>query len=219
MDTLQREVNTEAERDLEQEVGQEILTISITDRHWHRDELYRRTLAELRKSVELADLNDLGVYHKVHEFPHFEQMVRDWIELQQVPDFWISKGRWPGIWSALFEPEYTFSLATLPAHIVRFRFNPGYYLFDGQNEEHQEMFDNWSGRGKRNSWTKAYNSRNESLADRLKSGGQLPLPHHKRFYSDNKFGAAIGYSDYVSPVILLEDSVNRVEFMRLDSTK
>ena len=57
------------------------------------------------------------------------------------------------------------------------------------------------------------NHKKESLAARLKLH---TLPHQKRFFQDNNFGAAIGYSDYVSAVILLEDAVESVEFLRVE---
>ena len=38
-------------------------------------------------------------------------------------------------------------------------------------------------------------------------------PSHKGFYEDNKFGALIGYSDYISPVIVLTDAIEKIEFL------
>ena len=41
------------------------------------------------------------------------------------------------------------------------------------------------------------------------------LPTHRDFYSQNNFGAMIGYDDHTSLVILLEESISRVDFLAL----
>jgi len=41
------------------------------------------------------------------------------------------------------------------------------------------------------------------------------FPSHKRFFEENNFGVLIGYSDYISGVIVLEKSIEKVEFLKL----
>ena len=40
-------------------------------------------------------------------------------------------------------------------------------------------------------------------------------PPFKKFFEDHNLGALIGYSDYMAVVIVLEDSIQEVEFLTI----
>jgi hypothetical protein len=176
---------------------------------------YRLLAEETSKTLALADLsalNEIGCYHLVRNYNHFSKMQAEWGKTKTVPAHWISKGLWPGIWTALFSPENTFSRSRGQVNIVKFLFMPGYRIFDANNPKHMESWLQWPGRDMGNPWKDLKNDRQMSLEQRMDSGYYLPMPNHRKFYEQNKFGAAIGYSDYVSAVILLEESVLSAEF-------
>ena len=77
-----------------------------------------------------------------------------------------------------------------------------------------EMLEVWLKRNKaiENPWKNLRNFRGESLEERMKLHGYPPF---KQFFADNHFGALIGYSDYMAVVIILEDSIQEVEFSAL----
>ena len=179
-----------------------------------RTELPRRTIEVLSGSgdVYLAKHNEAGYFHNVFDAQYYGQMKDDWEALGKVPPEWILKGNRPGIWTAMFHPCNTCSRWENPLLIVRFYFKEGYKIFDRENETHQQLEQSWVGSNP-NPWKDALNSHGRSLEQRL---GSLfvspPVSSHKKFYEDHKFGAIIGYSDYISAVILLEDAVEKVEF-------
>ena len=181
--------------------------------YWEwRKELYERTLRLLTSSDELflAQYNHLGYFHKVLDKGHFEQMKDNWERLEGVPQEWFAKGYWPGIWTAMFDPSNTYSFHIGPIYIIRFYFKDGYRIYDRMNPNHKKLLEAWKGWDDKNPWEYAVNEHGESLEQRMKLSY---LPSHKKFFKDHKFGATIGYSDYISPVVLLEDSVADVEFL------
>ena len=193
--------------------------------HW-RETLYKETMVLLNAMAahkrELSEINDVGSYHKVFEPKEgeadiYQQMKDSYKAEGKVPEDWISKGNYPGIWTCLFNPNNAFSFTIKPVmHMMTFEFNDGYHVFDGMLQEHQEM---WSQYEKNkaskveNSWSNMSNSGNSSLEKRL---GQHHLPSHKGFYEENKFGAVAGYSDYMSLVIMLPEAVKNVTFFDIE---
>ncbi|HLC90191.1 MAG TPA: hypothetical protein VJI15_00320 [Candidatus Nanoarchaeia archaeon] len=102
-----------------------------------------------------------------------------------------------------------------PVFFLRFYFKQNYFIFDHQNPHHQQMWNEWPGKETPNPWTEMKNTKGINLEQRMKEGGFYhPFPHHKRFYEEHSFGAALGYSDYISPVVILEDSVADVQFIK-----
>ncbi|MFH1369780.1 MAG: hypothetical protein ABII09_00595 [Planctomycetota bacterium] len=160
--------------------------------------------------VELSAYNEEGYFHHVPGTGHFEEMRAFWEREGRVPEEWVGKGRWPGIWTAMFHPCNTYSMAHEPVHVVRFYFKDGYYVYDGGNTGHRRLWKGWSGWGAENRWRALKNDEGSSLEGRMRNHG---LPSHKWFYESNRFGAALGYEDYVSPVIVLESCVSDVEFL------
>jgi len=182
-----------------------------------RSRLWEETQRVLTCSdkVELSQYNQVGYFHKVHRQSEFERMQQEWEQLRRVPHEWISKGIFPGIWTAMFNPSNTFSIAVLPIRIVRFYFKREYFIFDVQNPSHERLLNRWLKKNKtiENPWKDLRNHRGESLEERMKFHG---YPFHKKFFEDNNFGAIIGYSDYISAVIVLEDAIQEVEFSVLN---
>jgi hypothetical protein len=178
-----------------------------------RAELYKATQELLTSSdrIELANYNDKGYFHHVRDVKLFEQMQALYEKEKSVPDEWISKGNFPGIWTAMFDPQNTFSIASLPVCIARFHFKEGYSIYDKFNPMHKELWESWDKKSK-DLWNLLRNDSKDSLEKRMKSYG---YPHLKGFYEENKFGAVIGYSDYISPVIVLGSSISKVEFFKI----
>ena len=164
---------------------------------WRR-ELGDRTLEALAGSneVRLSQFNQQGYFHKVANPEHFQRMKDNWGRLRKVPQEWISKGQWPGIWTALFEPHNTYSFRIGPLYVIRFYFKDGYQIYNGMNEQHKHLWETWDGEDQPNPWEHLKNERGETLKQRMESGFYLPFPSHKKFFENHKFGAAIGYSDY-----------------------
>lgn len=179
-----------------------------------RSKLWEETHKLLTGSgkLELAQYNQVGYFHKVHEQEHFGQMQREWEQFGTVPQEWIAKGKYLGIWTALFDPCNTFSFARLPIFIARFYFKKGYFLFNLNNPSHRETLSSWNDKGKKNPWRELKNSGGEVLEKRLKF---FKFPSHKRFFEENNFGAMLVRSDYIACVIFLEDSIERVEFLEI----
>jgi len=183
-----------------------------TDYSKWRSELYRLTKEFLTSSdrFELFKHNNDGYFHHVSEANHFRQMQEDYENIGRVPEEWLSKGNVPGIWTAMFNPHNTYSIAHLPIHIIRFYFKDGFFIYDRENPNHEKLLESWNGKGRKNPWKNLRNNRGVSLEERMKSN---EYPSHKGFYEDNKFGALIGYSDYISPVIVLTDAIEKIEFL------
>lgn len=179
-----------------------------------REELYRITKELLTSSdrVELSKYNNDGYFHHVSETKHFRLMQEDYERNKRVPEEWLSKGNHPGIWTAMFNPHNTYSRAHLPIQIIRFYFKDGFFVYDRENPNHEKLLASWNGRGRKNPWKTLRNNQGLSLGERMESH---EYPSHKGFYIDNKFGALIGYSDYISPVIVLEDAIEKIEFLEL----
>lgn len=160
---------------------------------------------------ELSEYNHMGYFHRVFNQSEFKRMQQEWEELGRVPPKWVSKGNFPGIWTALFDPCNTFSFSALPVMTVRFFFRKGYFIFDSSNRLHKELLKRWKkeNESKENPWQKIVDGKGQSLEEKMNLHG---LPSHKGFFEDNDFGASIGYSDYISVVIVLEDSIQMVKF-------
>ncbi|GAF82836.1 unnamed protein product [marine sediment metagenome] len=184
------------------------------DYHLWRKELYRLTKELLTSSgrFELSKYNEEGYFHHVSDSEYFKQMRMDWDREKRVPEKWISKGYLPGIWTAMFNPHNTYSIARLPIHIIRFYFKEGFFIYNIENRNHKKIFASWNESSRKNPWKILKNDRRESLEERMKA---YKCPTHKSFYEDNKFGAIVGYSDYISPVIVLEEAIERIEFLEL----
>lgn len=182
-----------------------------------RDRLNEETSTLLSGSepIELSQYNDRGFYHKVDGKEIFKNMRQEWEDNNQVPEQWISRGQFPGIWTAMFDPRNTFSLKTGNLYVLRFYFKEGYDIYDPNNPESKEQWREWD-KGDQNPWSHLENKEGRSLEERLTSGFYLPFPNHKQFYEENNYAAALGYSDYISPVILLEDAVKQVEFEKFE---
>ena len=179
-----------------------------------RAELYRATEQLLTSSdqVELAKYNNLGYFHHVNDAGVFEQMRESFEREKKVPEEWFSKGFFPGIWTAMFDANNTFSIAALPVCIVRFYFKEGFSIYNKYNPMHKEMWESWESKNSKDLWKLLRNDKGDSLEKRMKSGG---YPHSKGFYEENRFGSVIGYSDYISPVIVLGSAVSKVEFFKI----
>lgn len=178
-----------------------------------RSILWRETAKLLTgpKKVDLSRYNELGYFHKLSSREEFEMMRREWERSKSIPEEWIGKGIFPGIWTAMFSPFNTFSISTLPVPIMRFHFKKGYFILDRLNESHQALFLEWLKKNKEteNPWKNLINSKKESLEERLRIN---EYPYHKKFFEDNNFGAIVGYSDYIAVVIVLEESIKEAEF-------
>jgi hypothetical protein len=179
-----------------------------------RAELYRLTRELLTKSdrVELSQHNEDGYFHHVSNSENFERMQSFWKREMVVPKEWISKGSFPRIWTAMFSPHNTYSIAHLPINIIRFYFKDGFFIYDKENPEHEKLSRTWNSRNRNNLWKTLRNKQGENLEERMKSHC---YPSHKDFYEDNNFGAVVGYSDYISPVIMLGHAVKDLEFFEI----
>lgn len=182
-----------------------------------REKLAEETLNLFSDSrqVELSQYNEKGYYHKVSSEEIFEKMRQEWKDNDQVPEEWISRGKFPGIWTAMFNPINTFSRKTGALYALRFYFKDGYHIYDSKSPEKKEKWEEWD-KQDLNPWAHLENGDGETLKERLESGLYRPFPSHKKFYEENDYGAAIGYSDYISPVILLEESISDVKFQRFE---
>lgn len=94
-------------------------------------------------------------------------------------------------------------------------FKAEYKVFDPENPEHEKMWDIWksvhTNKDKPNAWATAMNSRGRSMAIRMTSGFYHPMPEHVEFYRENKFGAVVGYSDYMALVVVLPECIESLE--------
>ena len=182
------------------------------------EELRRRTLELLtvHDDTYLAQFNQCGYFHRVRDRGHFEQMRKDWERFGRVPEEWIYKGKWPGIWAAMFDPHNTYSHSgDLFLYVARFSFKDGFRIYKVANPKHRNQWETWDAKDRPNPWEHTLNERRQSLKQRMENDLCSPLPSHKKFFEDHKFGVVMGYSDYVSPIITLEDSVENVEFLDL----
>jgi len=159
--------------------------------------------------VELSKYNEEGYYHHVPNYEHFKQMQLFWGKERRVPEEWIYKGKSPGIWTSMFSPYNTFSIAPIPVCVIQFHFKDGFFIYDRKNLNHKKTLRSWRNRRKRNPWKFLKNDEGKTLEERLRLHR---YPSHKDFYENNSFSAIIGYSDYVSPVIMLEHAIESVEF-------
>lgn len=180
-----------------------------------REELYGLTKELLTSSdrFELSKYNEEGYFHHVSSSEQFRQMRVYWDGEKRVPEEWIAKGSFPGIWTAMFDSHNTYSWAPTPICVLRFFFREGFLIYDVMNPKHRNILSSWKSNDRKNPWGDLKNDSGKSLEQRMRSNG---LPSHKCFFEDNNFGAVIGYSDYVSPVIVLEESIENVRFLEID---
>lgn len=166
--------------------------------------------------IGLSQYNQIGYFHRVRDPKYFEQMKQEWEQLGKLPERWIGKGNFPGIWTALFDPCNTFSVVdSLPVLVIRFYFKEGYFLFDRERSSHKRLLGKWLEKGEivDNPWEGLRNHHGESLAEKMKLYG---YPSSKNFFKEHNFGAIIGYSDYLSVVIVLEESIQKLEFLVIE---
>jgi hypothetical protein len=182
-----------------------------------RSKLYKLTKELLTGSdrIELSNYNEKGYFHHVRNPEYFEQMKMFWEKERTIPEEWISKGNFFGIWTAMFNPHNTYSFAQLPIHIVRFYFKDGFFIYDKENKNHKGLSDSWNNKNRKNLWKTLRNENGDTLEERMKIHG---YPSHKDFYEDNSFSAVVGYSDYISPVIVLGNAINKIEFLEEELT-
>ena len=181
-----------------------------------RSTLYGVTQKVLRIAAkefkDLSELNKVGIYHKIPS-EHAGSLLKEYEKTGKVSGSWVSQGKFPGIWCALFNPHNTYSMGS-DLCILQITFKAEYKVFDVKNEEHLKMWSAWSraaeNRTKVNSWESALNEEGSSLADRMSYGLGIPgimvlsppMPGHSEFYREQKFGAVIGYSDYMAVTII-----------------
>ena len=172
-----------------------------------------KALLESSDRIELALYNQEGYFHRVSERKHFEQMRAEWeAEGRASPD-WISRGMTGGIWAAMFDRAGTYRLiAEMPILITRFHFRGGYSLYDTLNPRHHALWKGWNGNNKPNPWDNLHGAHGLKLSERIRMCGS---PTHKLFYEEQKLGAIIGYFDYASVVIVLEDAIANIEFSEI----
>jgi len=194
-------------------MGEDWTALKVESYSRWRSTLWQKTMALLKSTAfsksELASLNEVGVFHHVRDKELFNKMRNEYMEKDKVPSSWISKGNFPGIWTALFNPHNTYSIAFAEPALMRLYFKEGLYLYDSNDQEHVQLWQEWSGRDAENPWTGKRNSHGSSLAERMQF---FDLPHHRDFYKENQLAAVIGYSDYISLVIVDEEAIGKVEF-------
>ena len=177
-----------------------------------RNELNRLTRELMTSSgrIQLSDYNDDGYYHHVQSQKHFDDMKSCYEKNGNVPQSWFYKGRFPGIWISMFDPCNTYTIAYEPLHFVRLYFKDDFSIFDKENTAHKRRWKDWGGWRIDNMWSRQRNGEGVSMESRMRGQG---VPSHKWFYEANRFGAFLGYNDYISPVAVLEDSIEKVEFI------
>lgn len=189
-----------------------------------KEALAKETLQTLKTTAAskapLASLNSLGIYHKTGSHAHGQSMIDEYTTKRYVPPAWIIKDPFPGIWCALFNRVNAYSFESKP-FVLQFTFKADYFVFDPFSEEHQKMWATWqsvSGNlDKTNSWAETRSGLGPSLASRMAKGSFIgdiclypAMPHHIAFYEENRFGAVIGYSEYISITIILPECVESV---------
>jgi len=189
-----------------------------------RSDLYGTTRGVLRDVADsqapISDLHKHGVYHKIPR-EHGEPLMARYSVSKEIPSDWVSKGFFPGVWCALFGPHNTYSMAS-DLYVLRITFKAEYKVFDPANSEHVKLWGAWksvhSNMEKTNDWATGMNSTRESMRDRMASGASLlhitlwpSMPEHVEFYRENKFGAVVGYSDYMGLVVVLPECIESLE--------
>ncbi|MBS0635229.1 MAG: hypothetical protein JSR37_07180 [Verrucomicrobia bacterium] len=186
-----------------------------------RGQLFETTEKVLKEAAatfsDLTSLNQIGVYHKLN--PEYGKRILEKYKVsKEIPQEWPYLGKWIGIWCALFDPHNTYSI-TSDLFVMQITFKEGYRIFDSQNPDHCKLWETWESAhaDKPNEWKDAKNDKGESMQVRAAgfSLGGLTLspkiPPHVEFYRENKFGCAVGYSDYMALMILLPECVQHVE--------
>ncbi len=198
-------------------------TLRATDYMGWRETLWAETARILSEhgDQDLALLNDVGFYYAVFDPVQYRRMERDWEQTREVPDQWIIAGRDGGMWMSLFDPCNASSpINPVAKPVVRFYFKPGYTLFNADNPAHLQLWmgNDWDAQP--NPWDR-YSKGKPSLAQRLRSDlditpesiGRTPVPHHKAFYQQLHFGARLKVIDYLYVTLMLNESVEYVEFL------
>jgi hypothetical protein len=161
--------------------------------------------------LKLQELNLIGCYHRVREDDIFSIMQEDYRKLDKVPESWLHKGNCPGIWTALFHPVNTVGFVGEVKNIMRIYFQPGFTLFDPDNKNQQEEWKKWSNPNSENPWSILKNEKGASLERRMQI---FRAPSHRKFFEQNKYGAFVGYSDYICIVGILPEAIEKVEFIQ-----
>lgn len=174
-------------------------------------ELYGETEKLLKSSdrVELASYNDIGYYHNFKGPDFYAKAKETWGRKPGAISKRICSGWYPGIWTVMFDQVNSHSPPERP-HAVRITFREGFSVYDRQNQVHKEMAGYWNPDQRENPWEDVSDVWGWNFARKMELH---QYPSHKSFYEENKIGAVIGYSDFISPVIILEEAVDKVEFL------
>ena len=192
------------------------LALKAEDYSKWRHTLFTVTLVALqelaREDRGLDELNKHGLFHKTLK-AYGDSMRREIEGNSQVPRRWIYKGHFAGIWCTLFDPKNTYSMSSGDDVFFKFSFKSEFRIFDPFNELHQKMWQAWKSvegnLAKQNIWESDVNDRGVSLKDRMSF--VKDMPNHSAFYSENRFGAIVGYSDYMACVIIDEKAIESVQ--------
>lgn len=174
-------------------------------------ELYCETEKVLKNTgmPELSSYNELGYYHNVKNPGRYAQAKETWTKDKKAISERICAGSYPGIWTSMFHPCNTHNLVEKP-NVIMFTFRNNFFIYDRQNPAHREIAVSWDPQGMENPWEQARDRWGWNFARKMELS---QYPSHKSFYEDNNIGAVIGYSDYMSPVIILEEAIEKVEFL------
>jgi len=192
-------------------VQQDWVKLKTEDPNSWKKDLWDATLKVLRSipDLQIATLNEVGIYHRFKGSDHYETTKEQYVTMGTAQEDWISRGIYPGIWTALFDKCNTYSIAR-SRQFLRFYFRDGFDLYDPENPEHTRLWDEWTGKETDNAWKDMRGVRGVSLEERMRF---MRLPGHKRFYVDHSFGAFLGLQDYASLVIIDELAIEGVEFI------
>lgn len=182
-----------------------------------RSTLWTETQTTLKaiavSQASMVQLNTIGAYHKIRD-GYQDTMKKEYKEIEGVPHKWVTKGNFPGIWCALFDQRNTYSFAWNPA-IIKFTFKAEYQIYDPMNESHKTMWETWKSVNgnleKPNRWAEDKNDDHVPMSARMKMFCRAP--DHEAFYQEHRFGAIIGYSDYIALVVVQEKAIDKVEFL------
>ncbi|MFH0929064.1 MAG: hypothetical protein V1818_01760 [Candidatus Aenigmatarchaeota archaeon] len=166
-------------------------------------------------NFELSSQNEAGYFYRVRNSDGYEQMKTVWKNQGKVPEEWMTRDNYPGMQTAMFDPVNTFASSIMPVMVLRLYFKDGYMIFDRLNKDHKKLSESWKGDGKPNSWD-VLKDREYSMKSKIESNF---YPSHKKFFEENSFGGIVGYpvvgyhDAFVSPVAVLEDSIERIDFL------
>lgn len=170
-----------------------------------RMELYERMIISLT-CQKFSELNEIGIFHNVKDKMYWNQMKID-AESGNYSS-WISKGVFFGIWTTLFSPETSFTFVTNPIqYMIRFRIMADYCIYNPNDPLHVALWNQFMQSPDfrlPNSWENP-----QRLAERLKDNH---YPFHSIFFEKYHIAGLIGYSDYVSFVLLNPNAIAKTDF-------